>query len=78
MFQYYLRREGLAMSWVGTGRLLVSLDFTDKDLAEVRRALTSAAEKMRADGWWYLGTEESPSPPPASRRAWAKRWRTTR
>ena len=60
MFQYYLRREGLAMSWVGTGRLLVSLDFTDKDLAEVRRALTSAAEKMRADGWWYLGTEESP------------------
>ena len=29
-------------------------------MAELLRALVNAAEKMRADGWWYLGTEESP------------------
>ena len=28
MFQYYLRAEGLALSWVGTGRLIFSLDYT--------------------------------------------------
>ena len=27
MFQYYLRREGLALSWVGTGRLIFSLNY---------------------------------------------------
>jgi glutamate-1-semialdehyde 2,1-aminomutase len=28
MFQYYLRAAGLALSWVGTGRLIFSLDYT--------------------------------------------------
>ena len=28
MFQYYLRAEGLALSWVGTGRLIFSLNYT--------------------------------------------------
>ena len=28
MLQYYLRREGLALSWVGTGRLIFSLNYT--------------------------------------------------
>ena len=29
MLQYYLRAEDLALSWVGTGRLIFSLDYTD-------------------------------------------------
>ena len=28
MFQYYLRAEDLALSWVGTGRLIFSLNYT--------------------------------------------------
>jgi hypothetical protein len=28
MLQYYLRAEGLALSWVGTGRLIFSLNYT--------------------------------------------------
>ena len=60
MFQYYLRAEGIALSWVGTGRLLVSLDFTKEDFATCQAALLRAAKRMRDDGWWYLGTAENP------------------
>ncbi len=53
MFQYYLRAEGLALSWVGTGRLIFSLNFTDADFAEVEQRFVAAAEKMKRDGWWW-------------------------
>jgi glutamate-1-semialdehyde 2,1-aminomutase len=53
MFQYYLRAEGLALSWVGTGRLIFSLNFNDADFAEVETRFVAAAEKMRRDGWWW-------------------------
>jgi glutamate-1-semialdehyde 2,1-aminomutase len=53
MFQYYLRAAGLALSWVGTGRLIFSLNYTDADFAEVADRILSAAEEMRRDGWWW-------------------------
>ena len=53
MLQYYLRAEGLALSWVGTGRLIFSLNYTDADFAEVAERFVAAAEKMKADGWWW-------------------------
>ena len=53
MFQYYLRAEGLALSWVGTGRLIFSLNYTAADFAEVVRRFIAAAEAMRNDGWWW-------------------------
>jgi glutamate-1-semialdehyde 2,1-aminomutase len=52
MFQYYLRAAGLALSWVGTGRCIFSLNYTDEDFAEVVRRFLSAARQMQADGWW--------------------------
>jgi glutamate-1-semialdehyde 2,1-aminomutase len=55
MFQYYLRAEGLALSWVGTGRLIFSLNYTDADFAEVEKRFVAAAGKMKADGWWWNG-----------------------
>ena len=53
MLQYYLRAEGLALSWVGTGRLIFSLNYTDADFAEVAERFVAAAEKMKRDGWWW-------------------------
>jgi glutamate-1-semialdehyde 2,1-aminomutase len=53
MLQYYLRAEGLALSWVGTGRLIFSLNYTDADFAEVANRFVVAAEKMKQDGWWW-------------------------
>ena len=53
MLQYYLRAEGLALSWVGTGRLIFSLNYTDADFAEVADRFVAATEKMKRDGWWW-------------------------
>jgi glutamate-1-semialdehyde 2,1-aminomutase len=53
MLQYYLRAEGIALSWVGTGRLLFSLNYTDADFAEVARRFVAAARAMQRDGWWW-------------------------
>src|ERR1700731_2935614 len=53
MLQYYLRAEGLALSWVGTGRLIFSLNYTDADFAEVAKRFVTAAGKMQRDGWWW-------------------------
>jgi glutamate-1-semialdehyde 2,1-aminomutase len=55
MLQYYLRAEGLALSWVGTGRLVFSLNYTDQDFEAVVHRFVAAAEAMRADGWWWSG-----------------------
>jgi glutamate-1-semialdehyde 2,1-aminomutase len=55
MFQYYLRAEGLALSWVGTARLIFSLNYSDADFASVADRVLAAAEAMRRDGWWWPG-----------------------
>jgi glutamate-1-semialdehyde 2,1-aminomutase len=53
MLQYYLRAEGIALSWVGTGRLIFSLNYTDADFAAVARRFVAAARAMERDGWWW-------------------------
>jgi glutamate-1-semialdehyde 2,1-aminomutase len=53
MFQYYLRAKGLALSLVGTGRLIFSLNYTDADFAAVADRILSAAREMQRDGWWW-------------------------
>jgi glutamate-1-semialdehyde 2,1-aminomutase len=52
MLQYYLRAEGLALSWVGTGRFIFSLNYTEEDFAEVANRFVAACVKMRDGGWW--------------------------
>ncbi|GAC1461356.1 MAG: aminotransferase class III-fold pyridoxal phosphate-dependent enzyme [Steroidobacteraceae bacterium] len=53
MFQYYLRAEGLALSWVGTGRFIFTIDYTDADFEAVAARILAAAAKMSAEGWWW-------------------------
>ncbi len=55
MLQYYLRKHGLALSWVGTGRLIFSLNYTAQDFAAVADQFVAAAEEMARDGWWWQG-----------------------
>lgn len=59
LLQYYLRAEGVTLSWVGTGRCLSSLDFTADDYEELQVKLLNAAQKMRGDSWW-LNEEQHP------------------
>ncbi len=54
MLQFYLRAEGLALSWVGSGRLIFSLNFTDEQFDEVMERMSRACRRMREGGWWTL------------------------
>lgn len=53
MFQYYLRAEGLMLSWTGTGRFIFSHDLTEADFDEIANRFVAAAQSMQADGWWW-------------------------
>jgi glutamate-1-semialdehyde 2,1-aminomutase len=53
LLQFYLRREGIALSWVGTGRLIFSLNFTDADFDNFCQRFVRAAHQMSAGGWWW-------------------------
>jgi glutamate-1-semialdehyde 2,1-aminomutase len=53
MFQYYLRAEGLALSWIGTGRLIFSLNYTEANFSAVADRFVAAAKAMQLDGWWW-------------------------
>jgi glutamate-1-semialdehyde 2,1-aminomutase len=54
MLQFYLRAEGLALSWVGTGRTIFSLDYSEADFEAVLERFVAAARAMQRDGWWWL------------------------
>jgi glutamate-1-semialdehyde 2,1-aminomutase len=57
LLQYYLRAEGVTLSWVGTGRCLSSMDFTAEDYHDLQVKLLTAAQKMKSDAWWLSAAE---------------------
>ncbi|MGS5086575.1 aminotransferase class III-fold pyridoxal phosphate-dependent enzyme [Hydrogenophaga sp. A37] len=59
LLQYYLRWHGLALSWVGTGRLIFSLNFSDADFEQVLQRFVLAGCDMQSQGWWGQGGGQS-------------------
>ena len=59
MLQYYLRRHGLALSWVGTGRLIFSLNYSDADFEVVLQKFVLAAREMQIDAWWWSSPDQT-------------------
>jgi glutamate-1-semialdehyde 2,1-aminomutase len=59
MLQYYLRAEGLGLSWVGTGRFIFSLNYSDADFQAVADRFVAAARAMHADGYWWSSAQLS-------------------
>ncbi len=53
LFQHYLRFEGVALSWVGSARIIWSLNFSDAEFEQVVQCFERAARAMQADGWWW-------------------------
>lgn len=59
MFQFYLRQEGLLLSWIGTGRFIFSHNYSENEFMEVSDAIIQAAEKMNKAGWWWQSKKVS-------------------
>jgi len=53
MLQFYLRKHGLALSWIGSGRLIFSLNYGDAEFEAVVERFVAACLEMKAGGWWW-------------------------
>lgn len=56
MFQFYLLQAGVMLSWVGSGRMIFSHNYSDDDFDLFCERFIMAARCMQADGWWETGT----------------------
>ncbi|MFN8848630.1 MAG: aminotransferase class III-fold pyridoxal phosphate-dependent enzyme [Inhella sp.] len=70
LLQFYLREQGLALSWVGTGRMVFTLDFSATDFDTLCHRFAAACAQMQADGWW----DEAPAAPALRRRLIQETW----
>ena len=59
MLQFYLREQGLALSWVGTGRLIFPIAMDDETFARVLDRMVAGCRSMTSAGWWWSGAAES-------------------
>jgi glutamate-1-semialdehyde 2,1-aminomutase len=59
MLQYYLRKHGIALSWVGPGRLIFNLGFSNTDFEQFSQRFVNAAKELQEQGWWWVSTEQS-------------------
>jgi len=61
LFQFYLRQAGIALPWVGSGRMIFNLGFDDAAFEAFAQRFVEAAQRMAAGGWWS-------APPTLTRR----------
>ena len=57
MFQFYLRKHDLLLSWVGSGRIIMSLNYSDEEFEQVMQRFVDAALEMQSHGWWWHSPE---------------------
>jgi glutamate-1-semialdehyde 2,1-aminomutase len=80
MYQFYLRTQGIALSWVGTGRIIFSLNYSDADVQQVLDRFVQAGHQMLKDGWWIQAPEQTNRSirrrifKEMMRRRWAAAW----
>ncbi|MBB5203872.1 glutamate-1-semialdehyde 2,1-aminomutase [Inhella inkyongensis] len=74
MLQFYLRAQGLLLSWVGSGRIVWSLDYSQADFDAVCQRVLAACAQMRQDGWW----DGAPAAPQLKRRLLKEIWQAWR
>ena len=65
MLQYFLRAEGLALSWVGTGRLIFSLNLRTPTSCRGRTASARGAHDAAGRAVWWADPARSARSPPA-------------
>jgi glutamate-1-semialdehyde 2,1-aminomutase len=53
MLQFYLRDQGIALSWVGSGRMIFSFNINDADFEIFVQRFVRAAQQMQNDGWFW-------------------------
>jgi glutamate-1-semialdehyde 2,1-aminomutase len=54
-----LKEQGLALSWIGTGRFIFSLNYSNSDMLAVQERFIAAAQSMKQDAWWWNGNSLS-------------------
>jgi len=59
MLQYYLREQGIALSWVGTGRMIFNFEFDDTTFQLFTNRFIKAAMRMQEDGWWWTAENQT-------------------
>ncbi len=52
LLQYYLRDSGIYLSWVGSGRLIFSHNYSDEEFRGFVDAFVDGVQRMQDDGWW--------------------------
>lgn len=57
MLQYYLRLEGVAVSWIGTGRFIFTHTMTREYFEVFASAFVRACSAMRQDGFLWTSSE---------------------
>jgi len=74
MFQFYLLQARVMLSWVGSGRMIFSHNYTDADFDTFCDRFIQAARRMQADGWWDT-SEACNSNKKIQRRVLSETWR---
>ncbi len=54
MLQFYLKVQGIELGWIGTGRFIFSLNYSDADFDAVIARVVAAGTAMQQDGWFAV------------------------